>query len=204
MEPTIHGSERFPVARRAADSEPEDGFDAVLAAAREGQHWALATLYRETQPALLRYLRGHAPGEEEDLAADVWMAVARSITTFVGDRNGFRRLVFTIARRRGIDSARQRGRRRTDPASLAGLAEHPGPDNTEMRALDRMTGDAAITRIMALLPPEQAEVVLLRVVAGLGVAEVAELTGRRPAAVSVLQHRALRRLARHFGTGEQP
>jgi RNA polymerase sigma-70 factor, ECF subfamily len=42
-------------------------------------------------------------------------------------------------------------------------------------------------------------VVLLRVVAGLEVAEVAAITGKRPGHVRVLAHRALRRLAARLG-----
>jgi RNA polymerase sigma-70 factor (ECF subfamily) len=45
------------------------------------------------------------------------------------------------------------------------------------------------------LPRPQAEVVLLRVLAGFSAEDVAEMTGRSPGAVRVLQHRALRRLA---------
>src|SRR6266511_5794041 len=52
-----------------------------------------------------------------------------------------------------------------------------------------------ISRI-ATLPPDQAEVVLLRILGGLSVREVAVITGKRPGTVRVLQHRALRRLAR--------
>ena len=58
-----------------------------------------------------------------------------------------------------------------------------------------MAGDEAVRKIVALLPPDQAEIVLLRVVGGLPVEEVAAITGRRPGTVRVLQHRALRRLA---------
>jgi RNA polymerase sigma-70 factor, ECF subfamily len=43
--------------------------------------------------------------------------------------------------------------------------------------------------------------VLLRVVAGLDVADVAALTGKRPGNVRVLAHRALRRLAEQLGEG---
>jgi RNA polymerase sigma-70 factor (ECF subfamily) len=39
-------------------------------------------------------------------------------------------------------------------------------------------------------------VVLLRVIGGLSVDEVAAIVGKRPATVRVIQHRALRRLAR--------
>lgn len=177
-------------------------FDEVLAAAQAGQHWALTVLYRDTHSALIRYLQVHARGEEEDLASEVWISVAKGLDGLVGGRDGFRRFVFTIARRRAIDAARRRGRRRSDPTSgdtISGLA---GRDDTEGAALDGVAGDDAVRRIVALLPPEQAEVVLLRVVADLSVTEVAEVIGRSPAAVSVVQHRALRRLARTLKTTE--
>jgi RNA polymerase sigma-70 factor (ECF subfamily) len=54
---------------------------------------------------------------------------------------------------------------------------------------------------VALLPADQAEVVLLRVVGGFDVAEVAVLVGRRPGHVRVLQHRGLRRLAQLLPDG---
>lgn len=44
-------------------------------------------------------------------------------------------------------------------------------------------------------PPDQAEVVLLRVVAGLSVEQVAKILGKSAGSVRVAQHRALRRLA---------
>jgi RNA polymerase sigma-70 factor, ECF subfamily len=53
------------------------------------------------------------------------------------------------------------------------------------------------------LPRDQAEVVLLRVVAGLDVAQVATITGKRPDTVRVVAHRALRRLARRLDADDR-
>jgi RNA polymerase sigma-70 factor (ECF subfamily) len=47
-------------------------------------------------------------------------------------------------------------------------------------------------RLIATLPREQAEAVMLRVVAGLDVADAARVLGKRPGAI-----RGLRRLAEH-------
>jgi RNA polymerase sigma-70 factor (ECF subfamily) len=49
--------------------------------------------------------------------------------------------------------------------------------------------------MIATLPPDQAEAILLRVVAGLDVAQVADVMGRSPGAVRVLTHRGLKTLA---------
>jgi RNA polymerase sigma-70 factor (ECF subfamily) len=54
----------------------------------------------------------------------------------------------------------------------------------------------AALALVAELPPDQAEVVALRVLGGLEVAEVARIVGKRPGAVRVLAHRGLRRLAK--------
>src|SRR5215207_3538673 len=78
--------------------------------------------------------------------------------------------------------------------SLDALAERPGPEDTEAAVLAEDETEAALARIAAL-PPVQAEVVLLRVLAGFEVADVAEIVGKKPGAVRVLQHRALQRLA---------
>jgi len=184
----------------------ETDLDEAVAAARRGEEWALTVLYRALHPGVVRYLRAHAPGAEEDLASEVWIQVAQALEDFEGNGEGLRRLVFTIARRRGIDHQRRRYRRRTDATDPGDLTGWPAPAGSVDPAAvveERLTGDAAVARIMALLPSEQAEVILLRVVAGFSVAEVAEILGRRPAAVSLAQHRGLRKLARRLGNSVQ-
>jgi RNA polymerase sigma-70 factor (ECF subfamily) len=178
-----------------------DDFEQVLLAARGGAEWALSALYRRTHPSLVVYLRAHVRGEEEDLASDVWLEVASGLASFAGDEPGFRRLVFTIARRRAIDHGRKIGRRRTDLTDMSTLGDLRDRMDTESLALDSLASNDAVDIIRATLPPDQADVVLLRVLGGLSVAEVADIVGRRPAAVSVLQHRALRRLARRLSPG---
>jgi RNA polymerase sigma-70 factor, ECF subfamily len=66
--------------------------------------------------------------------------------------------------------------------------------DVESEAMENLSTQAALARI-AGLPPDQAEVVLLRVLGGLSVKDVAAILGKRPGTVRVLQHRALHRLA---------
>ena len=66
--------------------------------------------------------------------------------------------------------------------------------SAEAQALERLSTDDAL-RLVASLPPDQAELVALRVIAGLDVAAVAAITGRSPGAVRVGVHRALRVLS---------
>ena len=66
-------------------------------------------------------------------------------------------------------------------------------------AIEHLSGAEAATWIRRLLPPDQAEVVLLRVVADLDAAAVGVVMGRSESWVRVTQHRALRRLADRLG-----
>jgi RNA polymerase sigma-70 factor (ECF subfamily) len=179
-----------------------DQFQSILVAAQDGGEWAVAILYRWLHPAVVSYHGARAGDDAEDLASETWLAVARALPTFTGDEAAFRSWVFTIAHRRLVDHHRA-GARRPRTRSLTpaegdgkdGPVELPGRDDPAAEVAAALAGDEAIRRIVALLPPDQAEIVLLRVVAGLPVDEVAAATGRRPGTVRVLQHRALRRLA---------
>jgi RNA polymerase sigma-70 factor (ECF subfamily) len=171
--------------------------DALVARGSLGDEEALASLYRELSPPLLGFLRGLAPEESEDLASETWIAAAGALAGFEGDGAGFRRLLFTIARRRAIDHLRKRSRRRTAPLASPPEAAHSADAAAPL--LEEEDAREAIERIFALLPRPQAEVVVLRVVGGLSVADVATVLGRSPASVSVLQSRGLRRLATKLG-----
>jgi RNA polymerase sigma-70 factor, ECF subfamily len=183
-------------------------FPATLEAAGQGEHWALTKLFRAYQPPLLRYLRAQEPSVADDLASEVWVAVARQMRRFVGDEAGFRSWLFTIGRCRLIEHRRKAARRRTDPMShdLLDAAITRGLDgDPAVLVLDHLGAREAIDALVAELTPEQAEAVVLRVVAGLDVAEVARLMDRSPGSVRVLCHRALRRLAdRYEGRSEEP
>jgi RNA polymerase sigma-70 factor (ECF subfamily) len=52
--------------------------------------------------------------------------------------------------------------------------------------------------LLAVLSPDQREVVLLRIVADLSVEEVGRMLGKSEGAIKALQHRALAALRRHF------
>lgn len=170
-------------------------FEESLAAARNGDEAAFAVLWRRWQPPLLRYLRVLAAPVADDLASECWLQVVRGLGRFKGDEAGFASWLFTIARNKVTDWRRRERRRPTVSLVDEDADARPAvrvPD-AETAALQRLDTDAAL-RLIAALPPEQAEIVLLRVVAGLDVADVARIVRRSPGAVRVASHRALRRL----------
>jgi RNA polymerase sigma-70 factor (ECF subfamily) len=169
-------------------------FEEVLEEATAGTGWAIALLYRQFHPRLLRYLRTQEPGEGEDLAAETWLDAARGLRRFKGDEGAFQRWIFTIARRRLIDFRRRRRRLARAIGAWDELAEPLEFEDVGARVVTASGTEAALARI-ASLPPDQADVVLLRVVLGFDVADVAKILGKKPGTVRVLQHRALHRLA---------
>jgi len=191
-----------------------DQFLGILTAAQEGGEWAVATLYRWLHPALVGFLRGRVGDEAEDLAAETWLAVSRGLRGFSGDETAFRSWVFTIAHRRLVDHHRANARRLRTRSLTPGdgpggadedalVAEPASPDDPAAETVSAMSSDQAVRRIVSLLPADQAEILLLRVVAGLAVEDVAQITGRKPGTVRVLQHRALRRLAERLENSGQ-
>jgi RNA polymerase sigma-70 factor (ECF subfamily) len=150
----------------------------------------------------LRYLRVHSGSGCEDVAAETWLQVVRDLSNFIGDADGFRAWLFTIARHRAIDAARASASR-----PLVLIPDVPDTSHTaaaasaESEALERLSTERAV-ELVATLPAEQAEMVMLRVVAGLDVPVVARIVGKTPGAVRVAVHRGLRALSRSSQTSE--
>jgi RNA polymerase sigma-70 factor, ECF subfamily len=176
----------------------EREFTGVLRAAAKGDEAAFARLWRDTHPPMLRYLRVLAGDAAEDVAGEVWLEVARGLARFRGGELEFRGWLLTLARRRVIDMRRHDARRPVRLTSDATELDRPGADDTAAAALDNLSTKAAVA-LIATLPREQAEVIVLRVIAGLDVAQVARIMGKRPGAVRVTAHRGLRALAARLG-----
>jgi RNA polymerase sigma-70 factor (ECF subfamily) len=175
-------------------------FETVLAGAQAGAEWAFGIIYRDLNKRVIRYLSVYAPSAAEDLAADTWMAVARRLGSFNGGEDAFRAWLFTIARRQLIQHWRSSSRRPTTVFAPGTMPDRTGPDDPEAAGVANLTARDAVAAIGAALPPDQADVVLLRLVADLDVDQVAQLLGKRPGTVRALQHKALRRLAQKIST----
>jgi RNA polymerase sigma-70 factor, ECF subfamily len=168
-------------------------FEATLERAQNSDDIAFTQIFRDVQPALLRYLRVIAPEAAEDVAGDTWLQVVTGLGNFRGEELAFRAWLFTIARHRAADWGRARSRRQTVPMADPEPERLSAPDTADV-ALERMATRAALAAVAAL-PGDQAEIIMLRVVAGLDTDQVARIVNKSPGAVRVAAHRALRRLA---------
>ncbi|MDX8148065.1 RNA polymerase sigma factor [Lentzea sp. BCCO 10_0061] len=177
--------------------------DTVLAAVRRGDEDAFRALYRDIQPKLLRYLQVLVGADAEDVASDAWLQIARDLGSFRGDLDGFRGWATTIARNRAMDHLRRQQRRPVVHGTVEDVAEPAGPEDTAQAALDSAATDAALA-LIARLPRDQAEAVLLRVVVGLDAKAAAKVLGKRAGAVRTAAHRGLRTLAEHLAATSPP
>jgi RNA polymerase sigma-70 factor, ECF subfamily len=166
-------------------------FAAVLAAAQGGDEEAYARLFHDIQPVLLRYLNVIAGQAAEDVAGQMWLEVVAGLDGFRGGEESWRAWLFMIARHRAADAGRRRGRRRVAEGGIReGLT---APDTADV-AVERASTRATLALISSL-PRDQAEIIMLRVVAGLDASSVARIVGKRPGTVRVAAHRAMRQLA---------
>jgi RNA polymerase sigma-70 factor (ECF subfamily) len=171
----------------------DDELAGALTAAMAGDEAGFATLWRSLQPAVLRYLRVVAGDSAEDVASETWLQAARDLHRFDGGPAEFRGWLFRIARHRGIDERRRAARRPEEPAESIGDRSAAVRDAAAEVLEQSDTGWAL--ELIASLPQDQAEAVMLRVVAGLDVASTARVLGKRSGAVRVATMRGLRRLA---------
>ncbi len=163
----------------------------VVARAIDGDRFALGELWDALNPGVVRVLRGLRVDEPDDVAAEVWVELARRMPSIGADLEAFRRVLYTIARRRAID-AHRRWRRRpahVDPEQFHMTIADGGP-SVEQIVHDEVTAQ----RLLAALPRAQAEIVALRVIGGFSAAEVAAMTGRSEGSVRIVAMRGLRRL----------
>jgi RNA polymerase sigma-70 factor (ECF subfamily) len=170
-----------------------DDFAGVLADAQAGNDDQFAVLWRDANPALLRYLRVLAPENAEDIAAETWVNVVRGLPRFIGDEAAWRAWLFTTARRRLIDQARVRKRHPAEPLDDISASEMPRTPDAAQVALDNIATESALA-LLSQLPTPQAEVIMLRVVAGLDTEAVAALLGKSPGNIRVMAHRGLKKL----------
>ncbi|MET9854912.1 RNA polymerase sigma factor [Streptomyces sp. NPDC006450] len=178
----------------------------AVRAAQQGDEAAFQALFRAVQPVLLRYLTVLVGEDAEDVASEAWLQISRDLGSFSGDFDGFRGWASTIGRNRAMDLLRRRRRRPAVSVPVEYLHDRAAREDTEGAALATM-GTGAALALISLLPRDQAEAVLLRVVMDLDADSAARVLGKRAGAVRMASHRGLRKLAKLLeqqGAGAAP
>lgn len=161
-----------------------------------GDEGAFRTVYREVQPPLLRYLTVLVGScHAEDVASEAWSQAFRDLDRFTGDADGFRGWVTTIGRHRALDHLRRARRRPVSDQTLDDLVDLRDDVDVELDTLGRVNSEAVL-RLIAALPRDQAEAIMLRTVLGFDAPTAARILGKRPGAVRAAAHRGLKQLAK--------
>jgi RNA polymerase sigma-70 factor (ECF subfamily) len=172
---------------------------AALGAAQDGDENAFRTVYRAVHPRLLGYVRTLVGEHDaEDVASEAWLQIARDLERFSGDADRFRGWTARIARNRALDHIRMRGRRPATGGDESELTGRASAADTAGEAMEALATGRTLA-LIAQLPQDQAEAVVLRVVVGLDAKTAAQTLGKRPGAVRTAAHRGLKRLAELIG-----
>ncbi|MCK2215152.1 sigma-70 family RNA polymerase sigma factor [Actinomadura sp. ATCC 31491] len=163
----------------------------------QGDRSAIESLLGELRPMVVRYCRarlGRVSGQyhiADDVAQEVCIAVLSALPRYRDMGRPFASFVFGIASHKVADALRSSVRSAVPTQDLPdGPDEGPGPEETVVRYIEVEHA----RRLLARLPDNQRELLLLRVVSGLSAEETGNVLGMSPGAVRVAQHRALARL----------
>jgi RNA polymerase sigma-70 factor (ECF subfamily) len=185
----------------ATGTDPADDLTAAVEGARRGDPESFRILYREAQPRLLRYLTYLVGSEAEDIASETWLQATRDLGKFRGTHGDFRGWITTIARNRAMDHLRRSSLHPPAvPVPVEDLAFVAGREDTEDRAIEAITTEEAL-RLIASLPPDQAEAVLLRAVVGLDAKRAAQVVGKRAGAIRTAAYRGLKNIEKRIERG---
>ena len=174
----------------------------VLPAAQQGEAWAVTAVYEVLAPRVQGYLRGRGASEPEDLTSEVFLAVLPRLATVTGGAGGLRTFVFSVAHARLVDDLRRRGRR-APVLELDPVADGVPSASAEDAALEAVSTER-VRSVLSVLPDDQRDVLLLRIVADLTVEQVAIAIGRSQGAVKQLQRRGLLALRAGVDQGRVP
>jgi RNA polymerase sigma-70 factor, ECF subfamily len=145
---------------------------------RGGDQAAFRKLYDRYRSPLMRFVRRTAfdASDVEEIVQETWMAVIRGRERYIAQAR-FVTYLFSIARRKGMDRWRRRGRQpEAEDVDTLGLV--PGPARMQPESLvgeEALAG--AIAAAVEALPLLQREAFLLRAETDLTLEEIAQVTG---------------------------
>ena len=165
---------------------------------KPGSREAFASLYDEYVDKVFRYLSYKVRNREEaeNLTSAVFEKALVNFERYSSDRASFSTWLFTIARNLLIDHYRASGRRKGVPLDEAG--DRPSPDPTPDQAFEMKEEAERLHRYVALLPPEDQEIIRLKFGAELNNRQIARMLGMSETNVGTKLYRAVRKLRDSF------
>ncbi|MCK6563167.1 MAG: RNA polymerase sigma factor [Dehalococcoidia bacterium] len=182
------------MARTSVDElAPEFDEQEVVEAAQRGNQAALAKLYEHYFPRVYRYVYARLASSEdaEDVTEEIFLRIIDNIDGFSFRGLPFGAWVFRIARNEVVSHVR-RQKTRSATAPLSESIADTGRDH--VTELELQLDIEMVRQATGQLPEAQRQVIELRFVAGLSVAETAQALKKSENNVKVLQHKAIAKL----------
>ena len=167
----------------------------LIAKAREGDRPALNELVAVYWPSVYRLALAKTGSSEDagEIAQETFLRALAALPRYKPTA-AFMTYLARITLNLVIDYYRKRGR----APQTVDIAQYAGPLIDTAARPDEAVVDAEqhreVGRLLALLPEEQQQVIELRIMQGIAVADVARMLGKSGAAVKMLQQRGLKKL----------
>lgn len=161
----------------------------LIKRAQKGDAEVVTALYNQYYQAVFRYLYYRVGDRHvaEDLASEVFLRMLRFIGGFNPPSASFQSWLFQIARNLAIDYHRSRNLREHLPLNENMPTSAHSPDHTTERHLT----SEILKKALDCLNDDQRDVILMRFVAGIPIAEVASTLHKSEDSIKGLQRRGL-------------
>jgi RNA polymerase sigma-70 factor (ECF subfamily) len=157
---------------------------------------ALSTIYDRYESKIHSYIF-HRVGDvqvAEDLTAQVFLRMLEAIQNENAWHSSFSGWLYRIAHNLVIDHYRRQSRLNHIPLDSAPTVLAEGADPAQVAEIRLQT--ERVCKAINQLTEEQAQIVSMRFLEGLSIAEVSQITGKTEGAVKALQYRAIVSLRR--------
>lgn len=157
----------------------------------KGDRTAIGTLFERYHTGIFRYLYYKVGDQQtaEDLTSEVFLRFIRSIDSNHPENMQPQAWLYKAARNLAIDHYRK-----NQTQKPVDLPETLSTEQTVAEHVDKGLESQTLFSAINQLPYEQREVIILRFINSLPIADAAHLMGRTEDAVKGLQHRALQAL----------
>ncbi len=200
------------VATDTRESVSTTTFAQVIRQARYHDEEALVALYQRALPVIYRYALARLGRSDlvEDVVSDVFLVMVESIGELRTEQEaGFYAWLLQIAQGKISRALRHLTRSERRNIQLPGTYTADGHSTVELIATDLVSDPVALHEwretleevglALGSLSAEQQVIVIGRFLAGQKIEDLAQVLGKQPGAVRVLQFRALNTLAKHLG-----
>ncbi len=175
--------------------------DDLIARARRGSPQATSALYRRYYESIYRYFYYRTGDQQtaEDLTADVFLKMVEAIPNYRIEATPFEAWLFQIARNLAIDYYRRASAHPVTP--IHENIDTPAPDVEA--TLDFKLTSRGLAEAFSRIEESQRDVLLMRFIEGMPIAEAARVLHKTEDAIKALQRRGLNALRQLLNIQEE-